>query len=48
MLKHLPDANIVIHAIKRRPLELMGVLNENVGRTAISAITLGEIFHGAE
>jgi len=29
-------------------VEVMGVFNENAGRTAISAITLSELFHGAE
>jgi tRNA(fMet)-specific endonuclease VapC len=48
MLKYLLDTNIVIYVIKRRPIEVMGVFNENAGRMAISAITLGELFHGAE
>jgi tRNA(fMet)-specific endonuclease VapC len=48
MLKYLLDTNIVIHVIKRRPIEVMGVFNENAGRMAISAITLSELFHGAE
>lgn len=48
MLKYLLDTNIVIYVIKRRPLEVMGVFNENAGRMAISAITLSELFHGAE
>ena len=48
MLKYLLDTNIVIDVIKRRPIELMGVFNENEGRMAISAITLSELFHGAE
>ena len=47
MLKYLLDTNIVIHVIKRRPIEVMGVFNENAGRMAISAITLSELFHGA-
>lgn len=29
-------------------VEVMGVFNENAGRMAISAITLSELFHGAE
>lgn len=48
MLKYLLDTNIVIYVIKRRPIEVMGVFNENAGRMAISAITLSELYHGAE
>jgi tRNA(fMet)-specific endonuclease VapC len=48
MLKYLLDTNIVIYVIKRRPIEVMGVFNDNAGRMAISAITLSELFHGAE
>jgi tRNA(fMet)-specific endonuclease VapC len=48
MLKYLLDTNIVIYVIKRRPVEVMGVFNENAGRMAISAITLSELYHGAE
>jgi len=48
MLKYLLDTHIVIYVIKRRPIEVMGVFNENAGRMAISAITLSELFHGAE
>lgn len=48
MLKYLLDTNIVIYVIKRRPVEVMGVFNENAGRMAISAITLSELHHGAE
>jgi tRNA(fMet)-specific endonuclease VapC len=48
MLKYLLDTNIVIYVIKRRPIEVMGIFNENAGRMAISAITLSELFHGAE
>jgi tRNA(fMet)-specific endonuclease VapC len=48
MLKYLLDTNIVIYVIKRRPLEVMDVFNENAGRMAISAITLSELHHGAE
>jgi tRNA(fMet)-specific endonuclease VapC len=38
MLKYLLDTNIVIYVIKRRPIEVMGVFNENAGRMAVSAI----------
>lgn len=48
MLRYLLDTNIVIYVIKRRPVEVMSVFNENAGRMAISAITLSELFHGAE
>ncbi|HMO47476.1 MAG TPA: hypothetical protein PKB14_15775 [Rubrivivax sp.] len=48
MLKYLLDTHIVIHVIKRRPVEVPGIFNENAGRMAISAITLSGLFHGAE
>ena len=48
MLKYLLDKNIAIYVIKRRPIEVRGVFNENAGRMAISAITLSELLHGAE
>ena len=48
MLKYLLDTNIVIYVIKRRPIEVMGIFNDNAGRMAISAITLSELFYGAE
>lgn len=48
MLKFLLDTNIVIYVIKRRPVEVLGLFNENAGRMGISAITLSELFHGAE
>lgn len=48
MLKYLLDTNIVIYVIKRRPLEVMWVFNQNAGRMAVSAITLSELYHGAE
>lgn len=48
MLKYLLDTNIVIYVIKRRPIEVLGLFNENAGRMAISSITLSELFHGAE
>ena len=48
MLKYLLDTNIVFYVIKRRPIEVMGIFNENAGRMAMSAITLSELFHGAE
>lgn len=48
MIRYLLDTNIVIYVIKRRPIELLQTFNENTGRTAISAITLSELYHGAE
>ena len=48
MLKFMLDTNIIIYVIKRRPTEVMGIFNENAGRMAISAITLSELFYGAE
>jgi tRNA(fMet)-specific endonuclease VapC len=48
MIKYLLDTNIVIYVIKRRPVEVMGVFNQNAGRMAISAVTLSELYHGAE
>lgn len=48
MLEYLPNTNIVNYVIKRRPIEVMGVCNENSGRMAMSAITLSELYHGAE
>lgn len=48
MLKFMLDTNIVIYVIKRRPIEVMGIFNDNAGRMAISAITLSELFYGAD
>jgi tRNA(fMet)-specific endonuclease VapC len=48
MLRYLLDTNIVIYVIKRRPIEVLDTFNEHAGRMAISAITLSELFHGAE
>jgi tRNA(fMet)-specific endonuclease VapC len=48
MLKYLIDTSIAIYVVKRRPIEVMGVFNENAGRMGISAITLSELHHGAE
>ncbi|MEI6026376.1 MAG: PIN domain-containing protein [Betaproteobacteria bacterium] len=44
----LTHDHIVIYVIKRRPIEVMGVFNKQAGRMAISAVTLRELFHGAE
>jgi tRNA(fMet)-specific endonuclease VapC len=48
MLKYLLDTNIAIYVIKRRPVAVLGLFNENAGRMAISTVTLSELFHGAE
>ncbi len=48
MIRYLLDTNIVIYVIKRRPIEILQTFNENTGRMAISAITLSELYHGAE
>jgi tRNA(fMet)-specific endonuclease VapC len=48
MLKYLLDTTIVIYVIKRRPIEVLGLFNENAGRMAMSAITSSELYHGAE
>jgi tRNA(fMet)-specific endonuclease VapC len=48
MLRYLLDTNIVIHVLKRRPLEVLSTFNANASRMAISAITLAELMHGAE
>lgn len=48
MLKYLLDTHIVTCVTKRRPIEVMGLFNENAGRMAMSAIRLSELFQGAE
>ena len=48
MLRYLLDTNIVIYVLKRRPIEVLSLFNDNASRMAISAITLAELFHGAE
>ena len=48
MLRYLLDTSIVIHVIKRMPLEALALFNENAGHMAISSITLAELMHGAE
>lgn len=48
MLKYLLDTNMVIYVIKRRPREVLATFNEHAGRMAVSAITLSELYHGAE
>lgn len=50
MLRYLLDTNIVIHVLKRRPIEVLATFNANANasRMAISSITLAELLHGAE
>jgi tRNA(fMet)-specific endonuclease VapC len=48
MLRYLLDTNIVIYALKRRPVEVLSTFNANASRMAISSITLAELLHGAE
>jgi tRNA(fMet)-specific endonuclease VapC len=39
---------MVIYVMKRRPIEVLSQFNDNAGRMALSAITLSELYHGAE
>ena len=48
MIKYLLDTNIVIYVMKKRPIEVMGLFNENSNRMAISSITFSELQYGAE
>uniref|UniRef100_Q3AQZ0 Ribonuclease VapC n=1 Tax=Chlorobium chlorochromatii (strain CaD3) TaxID=340177 RepID=Q3AQZ0_CHLCH len=48
MITYLLDTNIVIYTIKRRPIEVLETFNQHATRMAISAITLSELFYGAE
>lgn len=48
MISFLLDTNIVIYVIKRRPRAALEQFNMHATRMAISAITLSELFHGAE
>ena len=48
MLKYLLDTNIVIYVIKQRPAEVLAIFNQHAGRMAMSAITMAELYHGAE
>ena len=42
------DTNIVIYVLKRRPVEVMETFNLQAESLCVSAITLGEMVHGAE
>jgi tRNA(fMet)-specific endonuclease VapC len=48
VLRYLLDTNTVIYVIKRKPIEVLSVFNEQAGHMAISAITLSELLHGVE
>lgn len=48
MLKYMPDTNIVIYIVKRRPLEVLETFNRHAGLLCISSMTLAELLHGAE
>jgi tRNA(fMet)-specific endonuclease VapC len=47
MLRFLLDTPITIDVIKRRPASAQQLFNRHAGHMAISAITLGELLHGA-
>ncbi len=44
----MPDTNIVIYVIKRKPVAVLEVFNRHAGQMCISSITLAELLHGAE
>jgi tRNA(fMet)-specific endonuclease VapC len=48
MLKYMLDTNIVIYVLKRRPIQVLDIFNQNTNRMAISSITLSELIYGAE
>ena len=48
MLKYMLDTNIVICVLKRRPIQVLDIFNQNTNRMAISSITLSELIYGAE
>ncbi|QIW16525.1 plasmid maintenance protein [Pasteurellaceae bacterium RH1A] len=48
MLKYMLDTNIVIYVIKRRPLEIVEAFNRHASRMCVSAITVSELYYGAE
>lgn len=48
MLRYLLDTNIVIYAIKQRPIEVLDLFNQHVGQMCISSITLAELLYEAE
>ncbi len=48
MLKYMLDTNIVIYTMKNRPRQVKKRFQQNDGRMAVSAVTLGELLFGAE
>ena len=48
MLKYMLDTNMVIYVLKRRPIQVLDIFNQNTNRMAISSITLSELIYGAE
>lgn len=48
MHKYMLDTNMCIYTIKRRPLEVLATFNQHAGQMCVSAITLAELYHGAE
>jgi len=42
------DTNTVIYVLKRRPIQVLDIFNQNTNRMAISSITLSELIYGAE
>ncbi len=48
MLRFLLDTNIFIYVIKKRPRQMLEILNRHARHMTISAITLSELLHGVE
>lgn len=48
MRKYMLDSNMCIYTIKRRPMEVLSMFNQQAGQMCISTITLAELYHGAE
>ena len=48
MLKYMLDTNIVIYTIKNRPEQVREVFKKHENQMCISAVTRGELIHGAE
>lgn len=47
-LRYMLDTNICIYVMKRRPLEILNIFNQNEGALCVSMITVAELFYGAE
>lgn len=48
MIKYLLDTNMVIYTMKKRPPQVKVSFKQHEGQMAISTVTLGELFFGAE